>query len=306
MSMFVPRARLGSVMLAVWAAGLLAVLQASLLVGSRYYRLARELRPDHMLDSLLRPGGGWGLLLALFGTSLMLVMHLYTLRKWMISVRWLGPIDQWLRFHILCGIFGPAFILLHAGLQLPEGMIAVGLWCMVLVAASGVFGRYVFGFLPRMTNGRAMAWDEALARLQTLRAELVGATAESSSHAIGAAVQQAEELDVHANTLLDLVRLQQEVLCRRVQIRRLLAEAELEPEVEAHALTVLTEQLKLKRGLESSRVALRLLRYWHLFHRPLAKAMYVLVAVHVVVALLFGDALTRMSEVLELLDWSVS
>jgi hypothetical protein len=300
MTLALPRPRLGTVALAGWQALLTVVLLGSMVVGSDYFLLPRAERPDHLLHELLHAGGGVGLWLGVLGTGLMLIMHLYTLRKWFIGATWMGPIDQWLRFHIVCGVMGPAFIVAHAGFQLPTGMIAVGLWCMVLVALSGVFGRYVFGFLPRMSSGRALAWDEALGELVTLRSDLVAATSDSRSHAIGEAVALVEGLDQEADSLVGLVKLQWEVRRRQHRARELLAEAGLPDAVQADAHAVLTSQLRLKRGLEASRVAHRLLRYWHLFHRPLAKAMYAIVVLHVVLALMFGDAVGRMLSVLSL------
>ena len=54
-------------------------------------------------------------------------------------------------------------------------------------------------------------------------------------------------------------------------------------------------QLALVRGMEASVVARRLLRYWHLFHRPLAGAMYVIVVVHIAGAVLFGGSLSQVA-----------
>lgn len=293
--------RPGTISIAIYAAALLVLLGFLCLMGSHYFILPVVQRADHPFHDLLAPGGSLGLAAGVLGTGLMMIMHLYTARKALIGVRWLGPIDQWLRFHIVCGILGPAFILLHGGFKLPEGMIAVGFWCMVLVALSGVFGRYVFGFLPRLTNGRALAWEDALAQLATLRGELVAATADATGDAIGEAVEEVQNFEFEAHTLMDLLRLQGVVRTLRRRVDTRIAEAQLPPETANHARRVLREQLRLKRGLEASRVAHRLLRYWHLFHRPLAKAMYVIVLLHVVVAVLFGDSLTRLASLTDLL-----
>jgi hypothetical protein len=37
-------------------------------------------------------------------------------------------------------------------------------------------------------------------------------------------------------------------------------------------------------------------RYWHLFHRPLASAMYVIVALHVLFAVLIGGSLSHLAQ----------
>lgn len=128
-------------------------------------------------------------------------------------------------------------------------------------------------------------------RLATLRGELVMATAGSHSHAIGEAVAQVRDLDKRADSIPGLFRLDREVRQRRAAIHDLLASADLDATARAKVAGALDEQLQLKRSLEASRVAYRMFRYWHLFHRPLASAMYAIVAIHVFVALAFGDSL---------------
>ena len=286
----------------VWNGGLAAGLTAgavgTFVYGAGYWATPVALRPDHAQHALLASGNGGGLVLGIVGTLLMTVMLLYSLRRWLVRVTWLGRLEKWLSFHIVCGVLGPIYILLHAGLKLPTGLIAVGFWCMVAVALSGVFGRYVYGFLPRLANGSAVAVDQALGRLTDLRAELVLATADSRSHAIGEAVQAIQDLDGHAERLTDLWRLRRQVQDVRSRVRGLLAEADLDPVVHTIATRALEDQLRLRQGLGASRVALRMFRYWHLFHRPLASAMYVIVAVHVLLAVAFGGSLGRVAALL--------
>ncbi|MCP4869731.1 MAG: hypothetical protein GY898_13545 [Proteobacteria bacterium] len=182
------------------------------------------------------------MLLGLVGTALMVAMLVYTLRKVLVRARWLGPTSAWLHFHIVCGVGGPLCILLHSGLLVwPRGLIAVGFWCMVAVALSGGFGRYVYGLLPRASGGRELCWDAAQARLADLREVLV--------------LGSPAEIDTAAE-----------------------------------------EKLRLERALKISGLARRLFRYWHLFHRPIAGAMYVIVALHVASAVLFGGSLAQLAQ----------
>lgn len=261
--------------------------------GAGYWSLSRELRADHPLHHLYAAGGGVGVGLGLFGTGLMTAMTLYTLRKWLTRWEWLGSLGSWLQFHIVCGIWGPLFILLHTGFLWPTGLIAVGFWCMVLVALSGVFGRYVYGFFPRLSSGKALAWDDALEELADLRAALVAATSGTRSHAVGHAVQVVQTFEMDAYSVLDLWRLNVETRRRKRRIREHLKEAELPREVHDEALRTLSDQLQLRRGLDASRVAYRLFRYWHLFHRPLAMAMYTIIVFHIGFAIVFGGSLNR-------------
>lgn len=280
-------------MILLFLLSLIALFIGASVYGAEYYVLAHELRPDHPKHAMLAPGGGIGLSLGFLGTGLMVAMLSYTIRKKLAKVTWLGPLSGWLRFHIVCGIMGPMFILLHGGVYMPRGIIAIAFWCMILVALSGVFGRYVYGFLPKLANGKALAWDEAMARLADLRAALVAATAGSRDESVGLALAVVQDFHYDAASVGDLLPLNREVARRRTQIRELLGQSDLSAATQRSAFATLDDQLRLKRGLESSRVAYRMFRYWHLFHRPLASAMYVIVSLHVLLAIMFGNSLGK-------------
>lgn len=279
--------------LTVFAGALTVVGLGAFAVGllSGYFLTPWAGRVDHPLHDVLRPGGLVGLSLGIVGTALMTAMLSYTVRKWLMNVKFLGAPVWWLRFHILCGIAGPAYILLHAGLLPPTGLVAVGFWCMLLVAGSGVFGRYVYGHFPATAAGRALDATSARRELADLRAQLVARTADADGERIGRAVALVHDFSPKVDTILGWVWLDFEVRRRSRQIRTLLAGAGLSSSAASEARNALTQQLRLQRNVAAWEVSRRLLRYWHLFHDPLAKAMYLIVAIHVVQALVFGGAL---------------
>lgn len=287
---------LARIFLFAFGASNAALFLGTIWVGWDYYAAPDALRGTHPDHLLFGPGGSWGVLLGCVGTFLMTVMLLYSVRRFLRRVRWLGSIATWLNFHILCGIFGPLHIVAHAGFSLPSGLIAVGFWCMVVVALSGVFGRYVHGLLPRVPEGSALGREDALEHLADLRAQLVAQTVGAHAENVSLAVHLVRDFDHEATSLVDLWSLNRDLSARRRQIRRLLNSADLSRAARNAASMALSEQLRLKRGLEASRIARRLLRYWHLFHRPLAAAMYVIVALHIASAVLLGGSLARLME----------
>lgn len=291
-------AAFGWLLLGALATVLVALAAGSLAtgLGSGYYLLPFEARPDHPYHDLLRPGGRLGVLLGVVGTGLMLAMLSYTVRKWL-PLGFPGSPAWWLRFHMLCGVMGPTLIVLHGGLYLPSGIVAVAFWCMVAVALSGVFGRYVYGHFPRTAAGLEMTASGAKASLADLRAELVAMTAGADAERLGAAVTLASDLDREVLSVFGLAGLDLEVRRRARRVRSLLAGAPLPPDVRSRATTALLGQLRMRRNLAGWQVSRRLFRYWHLFHEPLAKAMYLIVAWHVFNAVIFGGAL------LTLLSW---
>ncbi len=263
----------------------MAVLAIGIVAFSNgYYLLPQEARAGHDLHELLRASGPLGVGLGFLGTTLMVLMLTYSLRKRWVNVQWLGPVPAWLRFHIICGVMGPIFILLHAGLMLPTGIDGVAMGCMVLVALSGVFGRYVYGLFPKTAFGLAAGLDESRGRLARLRSELVAQT-QGQGAAIGEAVRLSRDFEREATSLLSLFSLDLEVRRRRRRIGNLLHSAGLEGVDFEQAHQLLTDQLKMKRSLETWGISQRVFRYWHLFHLPLAKAMYAIVFLHITKAL---------------------
>jgi hypothetical protein len=116
--------------------------------GTSYYTTALVERPRHELYWSLKPGGERGILYGVVGTAMMTLMLAYSLRK---RVRWLrrwGPLEVWLDIHIYLGVFGSLLVVLHTSFKF-GGIVSLSFWSMVVVASSGVVGRYLYLRLPR-------------------------------------------------------------------------------------------------------------------------------------------------------------
>jgi hypothetical protein len=285
-----PRELAGWVFLVGTSGLLLAVAVIVFLVGVPYYLTSDAMRPEHALHDWYRSGGVVGLLLGLIGTGLMTIMLLYSVRKWITFLSFMGSNKFWMRFHMVCGLLGPLFILLHGGLHLPQGFVAIGFWCMVLVAVSGFFGRYLFGYFPAVAGGLKLDLEQAQKRLTELRAQLVADTQGAKAAQIAEAVRLARDLNFEPQSLGELTVLDGDVRRRVDLIRIMLYRAGMAPDARKRAEKTLVEQLLLKRSMAGFDVARRLLRYWSLFHQPLAVAMYLIVSIHILNAVVFGGA----------------
>jgi hypothetical protein len=93
---------------------------------------------------------GLGYWLGVIGGSLMLALLLYSVRKRIPLLRNLGATRHWFRMHMTLGIVGPIIILYHSNFQVGSINSQVALYCTLLVAASGVVGRY---FYAQIHNG---------------------------------------------------------------------------------------------------------------------------------------------------------
>lgn len=91
-----------------------------------------------------RPGAGLGYGLGLAGGITLLVVFLYPLRK---HSRWLaswGAMRGWFALHMACGIGAPFLILAHSTFHIGSINAGVALASMLLVAASGIVGRFIY------------------------------------------------------------------------------------------------------------------------------------------------------------------
>jgi hypothetical protein len=110
-------------------------------------------------------GTGVGYLLGLVGGSAMLLLFLYPLRKRVRALQGLGPTKYWFATHMLLGILGPVLVLLHTTYRIGSINAGVALTCMLLVAGSGVVGRFIYTRIHHGLYGER-------ARLRDLHAEL--------------------------------------------------------------------------------------------------------------------------------------
>ena len=87
---------------------------------------------------------GTGYLLGIIGSAMMLVLLLYPMRKRFRFMAGWGPIRYWFRYHMMLGVVGPICILYHANFTLGSTNSSVALFSMLLVAGSGLIGRYLY------------------------------------------------------------------------------------------------------------------------------------------------------------------
>jgi len=99
---------------------------------------------ENRADSFLSATDGWGYKLGIIGGSMMLVLLLYPLRKKLRFMQSWGPVKYWFRTHMLFGVLGPILILFHSNFHLGSTNSNVALLCMLLVASSGLVGRYIY------------------------------------------------------------------------------------------------------------------------------------------------------------------
>lgn len=92
----------------------------------------------------IRPGDDFGYWVGVAGGSMLLLLLLYPLRKRFRMLQSFGHVKAWLWGHMVLGVGGPLLILVHCKFQASSLNAAAALYSMVVVAVSGVLGRFLY------------------------------------------------------------------------------------------------------------------------------------------------------------------
>ena len=108
----------------------------------------------------ITPEDGVGYWLGIVGASLMGALLLYPLRKRLRFLHAIGPTRFWFRMHMVFGLVGPLLVLYHCNFQLGSFNSRVALFCMLLVAGSGIIGKHFYAAIHRGLYGRKTSLAE--------------------------------------------------------------------------------------------------------------------------------------------------
>jgi len=102
---------------------------------------------------LFEPGDDVGYWIAVVGGVMMLLLFSYPIRKRLrFTHRW-GKVKWWFLVHMVLGVGGPLLILLHSNFHARSLNAAAALYSMLIVALSGVVGRFIYARVNRGLHG---------------------------------------------------------------------------------------------------------------------------------------------------------
>jgi hypothetical protein len=265
--------------------------------AGRYYLLPLWERPETPLHALLRPSGSVGHPLGWVGAGMIVVgVFIYSSRKRIPFLQRRGPMRTWLNVHIYLCLVGPLLVSYHTALKL-HGVAVYSYWSMMIVASSGIIGRWLYQQFPRTSRDKEMSIEDMRAdqtesrrrletefRLSPASLAAVDALAERSVRFIGHGAQALPKL-----VLDDIAR-----PFRLAALRRhLLAERRV-PRSEAHALLeLLRRRVAAERRIAFLATFRRFFTYWHVTHLIFFVSMIVMLVLHVASVLYFGAAGNR-------------
>jgi hypothetical protein len=115
---------------------------------------------------------GWGYWFGIVGGSMMLLLLLYPMRKRLqFMSKWL-TVKFWFRLHMVFGVLGPVLIMLHSSYHLGSLNGRIALFSMLIVAISGLFGRYFYTRIHYGLYGRKATFASLRADSEVLSKKL--------------------------------------------------------------------------------------------------------------------------------------
>lgn len=225
-------------------------------------------------DSILTPERGLGYMLGIVGGSMMLILLLYPMRKHIRLLRSLGPIRYWFRTHMILGVAGPVLILYHANFSLGATNSNVALMCMLIVAGSGLFGRFFYSRIHEGLYGQKIEFGDLRKSLADIHAHI-----EKASAATGNMLQSLEQQALQPKTLLLAAP---RMLWFRVQVFNARRRASAVLKTNAQFAQELDTYFDKLIRLANYSVYERLFSLWHVFHIPLFILLVISGIVHVI------------------------
>lgn len=284
------RSRRKNLFIAIYAVSFIVIIYF-LVDGFSFYTTPYDKRPRHEGYGSLRPAGARGHAFGIIGTAMMIFMLFYSLRKRTRVFGTFGRLNHWLDVHIYFGVMGPILVILHTSFKV-QGLVKVSFWSMIAVALSGVFGRYLYLQIPRDVQGESLSLqdlhsmsDQLTARLRD-DSRLSGQQLASIEKDLSSPLKEAGGITSSLWAIL-LDDLKRPLRMHRVK-KKYSSELDISPAVRNEIFDILLKKTMLTRRILFLNRVQQLFHYWHVFHKPFAVIMYIIMIVHVAVAVWLG------------------
>jgi len=241
----------------------------------------------------IAPDSGLGYNLGIIGGSLMLILLFYPLRKKVRFLSRIGSMKFWFRSHMALGVIGPTLIFYHANFGLGSVNSNVAMFSMILVALSGLVGRFIYTHIHYDLYGKQMTLEE------------LGREFEKSKHTISEQLKSfphvISELETLTSTVTKNRNFIQQVIClpimtiqiylKRKTIKRVLKQDiknnkntndKIDTDFIKLALKSLYRYIETIRKIAQLSTYERLFSLWHVLHMPLFIMLIITGIIHVI------------------------
>ena len=227
---------------------------------------------------------GIGYALGIIGGSLMLILLMYPISKRIRFLTRLLPLRYWFGVHMMFGVLGPVMILFHSNFQLGSINSTVALGCMLIVAASGIIGRYIYTRIHHGLYGSKIQMNELRSDLSTEHQRLSGE--QSISETLQRQLMDIEKKHLATDTgIISSISNLKTLSSSSRAIREQLA-----TQMKTHSSTaangnastrVIDQYFSSLRRITMFRLYERLFSLWHILHLPLFIMMIITAIIHI-------------------------
>lgn len=245
----------------------------------------------------ITPVRGVGYWLGIIGGSMMVLLLVYSLRKRISWLGWMGSTPAWFRFHMVLGVVGPLCILYHSNFGTGATNSNVALFAMLTVAGSGFIGRYFYSHVHYGLYGRKLELGDLRAGADKLRGlsgrmsflpDLIGQIEAAEKRLLNTG-PQLSMLGFFKPLVVALAAARERWRLHGYLQRAIKAHARASPAVAAQRRPLTRASLAyIDRRLDATkRVAEfsgyeRLFSLWHALHIPLIFALAIAAVIHVI------------------------
>ena len=240
---------------------------------------------------------GLGYALGIIGSLLILTLLLYPLRKRYRFLKFLGQVRNWFRVHMILGVVGPLAVLYHANFSLGSVNSTAALFAMLLVAGSGLIGRFLYQKIHHGLFGRKANLKELLASVK-LTTEGVGPAAQFVPNLLQILGDYDRKVLKPPESLLQCMTLPVKLaFTTRSGYRRIIHKVSVQLDMQARNSTAVAQHrdrllqlvadfvkdhLNRVRRVATFVAYERLFALWHKVHRPFFYLLLVTAIVHVI------------------------
>jgi len=228
--------------------------------------------------------------IAWIGSIGFIVMMLYSVRKRFAFMQDVGQLRYWLDTHMFIGIVATVFTTVHTTYKV-GGIVSISFWSMMLVAISGILGRYIYIQIPRNLSGNELRIDQIEEIMFEINNEIEKFSESDSriAHYFQSISGPDESKKISAfefavkmffNDIGNFFR----TIGIWYDIKKT---SDLSPDLKKRLFRLVKEKGKLVRSSNFLETSQRLLHYWHVFHKPFAVIMFIIMFLHIAVFFLF-------------------
>jgi hypothetical protein len=249
-------------------------------------------------EGYLNAESGLGYFLGILGGSMMLGLLTYSLRKRVRLLNRVLTVKFWFQLHMMLGILGPVSIIFHSNFDLGSPNSTVAMICMLLVAGSGIIGRYLYNHIHFGLYGEKIKLTQVLADFQLLQKDInqlaVTEKQKVATAKIFSAMEEIIQEQTHKQSWLSAVKNRNKTRKISTSLNTLMNHLDnyhQNKETAQINIQKIHNQLKENslilqaalRKLPGLQISEQLFSLWHVIHIPIFILMIITSVTHVVV-----------------------